>query len=48
MSNFEQEFLKNYTKKKIYNDKDNIFNKKNIKLGDNYKVTELKETINVK
>lgn len=48
MSNFEQEFLKNYSKKKIYTDKDNILNKKSIKLGGNYTVTEMKETINVK
>jgi hypothetical protein len=47
MSNFEQEFLKNYTKKKLYKHNDNIMNHKVIKLGENYKVNEIKETINI-
>ena len=47
-ADFEREFMKNYksvNNKKVFVDK-NIMNIKAIKLGDNYNVTEIKESHN--
>ena len=49
-NNFENEILKNYkvNQKKNSDNKFNIMSHKTIKLGDNYNVTEIKETFSTK